>query len=338
MRRAPLADSASTRRPGDHWRTQLRRQRAILRQYSDRIFRERQLPLRTDGRVHYVFLTPRLQQTVAGLLACAALVAFIMGARLIYQSFLVDRGEVRIAELQAENVEMATALASTAALRKTEERVAASVRSLGETLRGDVQRLSETLRRSRLEPSDILPRELAAIAQPSVRPAAIQGHAAYAKNLREFEQTLTAWTAFRTVIEAIPLANPLDDGRLTSPFGVRKHPVTGRRSFHRGIDIATVRRTPVYAPAPGVVTFVGTKGSFGKFVEVDHGRGFKSRYGHLDKILVRRGQKIDFRQKLALVGSTGRSTGPHLHYEVVFRGRQLDPEDIFEAGHNLLRR
>lgn len=338
MRRAPLADSASTRRPGDHWRTQFRRQRAILRRYSDRIFRERQLLLRTDGRVHYVFLTPRLQQTVTGLLACAALVAFIMGARLIYQSFLVNRGEVQIAELQAENVEMATALASTAALRKTEERVAASVSSLGETLRGDVQRLSEALRRSHLEPSDILPRELAAIAQPSVSPAARQDYAAYARNLGEFEQTLVAWTAFRTAIEAIPLANPLDDGRLTSPFGVRKHPVTGRRSFHRGIDIATIRRTPVYAPAPGVVTFVGTKGSFGKFVEVDHGRGFTSRYGHLDKILVRRGQKIVFRQKLALVGSTGRSTGPHLHYEVVFRGRQLDPEGIFEAGHNLLRR
>ena len=333
-----MADGASARRPGDHWRTQLRLQRAILQQYFARVFRERQLLLRTDGRVHYVFLTPRLQQTVAGLLACAALVAFVMGARIIYQSLLVYRGEVQIAELQAENVEMATILASTAALRKTEERVAASVRRLGETLRRDVQRLSEALRRSRLEPSDILPRKLTAIAQPSVRPATRQGYAAYARNLREFEQTLIAWTAFRAAIEAIPLANPLDDGRLTSPFGVRKHPVTGRRSFHRGIDIATIRRTPVYAPAPGVVTFVGTKGSFGKFVEVDHGRGFRSRYGHLDKILVRRGQKIVFRQKLALVGSTGRSTGPHLHYEVVFRGRQLDPEGIFEAGHNLLRR
>lgn len=338
MRGSTPAESTPVNRLVNLWRTRLKRRRAILEQFFTRTFRERQLLLRTDGRVHYVFLTPRLQKIVAGLLACATLVAFIMGTRLLYQSFLVNRGEVQIAELQAENVEMATALAGTVALRKTERRVAASVRGLGETLREDIQRLSESLRRSRLELNDILPRDLAAIAQPPVRPAAGRGYAAYAGNLQDFEQTLTAWTAFRTAIEAMPLAKPLDDGRLTSPFGFRKHPVTGRRSFHRGIDIASLRRTPVYAPAPGVVTFVGTKGSFGKFVEVDHGRGFKSRYGHLDKILVRRGQKIDFRQKLALVGSTGRSTGPHLHYEVVFRGRQLDPEGIFEAGYGLLRR
>ena len=86
------------------------------------------------------------------------------------------------------------------------------------------------------------------------------------------------------------------------------------------------------------ITFIGTKGGFGKFIEVDHGRGFKTRYGHLHKILVRRGQKVDFRQKLALVGSTGRSTGPHLHYEIMFRGKHLDPEGLFAAGHSILHK
>ena len=312
--------------------------RVCLQQGSDRIFPERQLLLRTDGRVNYLFLTPRLQKICASALACIALAALITGGRLVYQSYLVYRGEAQIADLRAENSQMATALAGAATLRQTEERIGARVRGLGETLRDDVQRLSEALRRSGLRADDILPRELAAMAQTTVRPAARQDYAAYAINLQDFEHTLSAWTAFRTAIEAMPLANPLDDGRLTSGFGFRRHPVTGRRAFHRGIDIASVRRTPVYAPAGGVVTFVGTKGAFGKFVEVDHGRGFKTRYGHLDKILVRRGQKIDFRHKLALVGSTGRSTGPHLHYEVAFRGRRLDPEGIFEAGHNLLRR
>lgn len=335
MRRAPhLVKRKPARRFRDEWLT---RQRQRLHQYSAHVFRERQLLLRTDGRVHYLYLTPRLQRIAASVIACAALVALVMGGRLIYQSYLVQRGEVQIAELQAENVEMASALASAAELRKTEERVAASVRSLGEALQADVVRLSDALRRSGLSANEILPRELTAIAQASVRPAARQDYAAYARGLQGFENTLIAWTAFRTAIEAIPLARPLDDGRLTSGYGIRQHPVTGRRSFHRGVDIASALRNPVYAPAPGIVTFVGTKGSFGKVVEIDHGRSFKTRYGHLHKILVRRGQRINFRHKIALVGSTGRSTGPHLHYEVLFRGRQLDPEGIFEAGHNLLR-
>ena len=86
-----------------------------------------------------------------------------------------------------------------------------------------------------------------------------------------------------------------------------------------------------------MVTFVGTKGGFGKFVEIDHGRGFKTRYGHLHKILVRRGQQLDYRDKVALVGNSGRSTGPHLHYEVMFRGRTIDPESVFLAGYHLFR-
>ncbi len=326
---------AVVRALADRCRTRL----AQLEAYADHVFRERQLLLRTDGRVHYLFLTPRLQKAAASVLACAALVALVMGGRLAYQSYLVHRGEAQIAALQAENVDLATALADAAELRKTEERIAASVRSLGNTLTADVERLSAALRNAGLRASDLLPRELAAVAEATVRPAARQNAAShYASDLRQLEKAIEAWTAFRTAIDAIPLARPTDEGRLTSGFGVRQHPVTGRRSLHRGIDISSRLRTPVFSPAPGVITFIGTKGGFGKFIEVDHGRGFKTRYGHLHKILVRRGQKVDFRQKLALVGSTGRSTGPHLHYEIMFRGKHLDPEGLFAAGHSILHK
>ncbi len=330
---------AAARRHWRNWQRSVAQRNARLQQYLDHVFRERQLLLRTDGRVHYVFLTPKLQKVSAGIVAGIALVAFVMGLRLAYQSYLVHRGEAQIAELQAENVEMATALASAAELRKTEERVANSVRELGENLMQDVQRVTKGLEQAGVRASDLLPRELAGLISDDITPAARRtNYAEYARDLERLEDTLAAWTAFRTVVQAIPLARPVDDGRLTSPYGYRKHPVTGRRSLHRGVDISGPQRTPIFAPAPGVVTFVGTKGSFGKFIEIDHGRGFKTRYGHLHKILVRRGQRIVYRQRVAQVGSTGRSTGPHVHYEILYRGRHLNPEELFAAGHNILRR
>ena len=320
------------------WQKSLKGLKAKLERYADQIFRERQLLLRTDGRVHYLFLTVKLQKIFASVLAVMALVALITGARLAYQSYQVHRGEQQIAELQAENVEMATALASAAALRKTEERVAASVRQLGDTLFEDVDRVASGLERAGIRASDLLPRELTNLAAPTISPAARRSdYAAYARDLERLEGTLEAWATFRTAVQSIPLARPVDDGRLTSAYGFRKHPVTGRRSLHRGVDISGPRRTPIFAPAPGVVTFVGTKGSFGKFIEIDHGRGFKTRYGHLDKILVRRGQRIGYRHRVARVGSTGRSTGPHVHYEILYRGRHINPEELFAAGHHIFR-
>ena len=114
-------------------------------------------------------------------------------------------------------------------------------------------------------------------------------------------------------------------GRLTSPYGMRKDPFSSQPRFHNGIDIAVPVGTPVAGVADGEVIFVGRQGGYGKVVQIDHGEGQVSVYGHLDAATVVAGQSITAGQTIARSGSTGRSTGPHLHIEIRRDGRPIDP-------------
>lgn len=125
-------------------------------------------------------------------------------------------------------------------------------------------------------------------------------------------------------IQRTPLIWPVE-GRITSPFGHRRNPFSGRREFHSGIDIAGPRGTPIVAPADGVVTGVERNALAGRLLTVDHGAGLVTRYAHCDAILVSRGQAVSRGEKIARLGNTGLSTGPHLHYEVHLNGRPVNP-------------
>ena len=115
-------------------------------------------------------------------------------------------------------------------------------------------------------------------------------------------------------------------GKINNEFGFRRSPFGGRTyEFHAGMDIDGERGDQVIAPAGGVVTEAGWKGGYGNMVEIDHGNGLKTRYGHLSKIEVEIGQTLSRGQLLAFVGSTGRSTGPHLHYELRLNDRPINP-------------
>lgn len=114
-------------------------------------------------------------------------------------------------------------------------------------------------------------------------------------------------------------------GWLTSYFGKRKSPFTGRMVMHEGLDIAANTGTPVIATADGVVAKVGYSPGYGKIVVVDHGYGYRTIFGHNSKILAKPGQRVSRGDKIALVGNTGRSTGPHLHYELLLNGVPIDP-------------
>ena len=114
-------------------------------------------------------------------------------------------------------------------------------------------------------------------------------------------------------------------GLITDGFGRRRDPFTGRWAIHRGLDIAARVGTPVVAPADGVVVETGRERGFGRIVRISHGTGYTTIYGHLHRILVRPGQKVHRGETIGLVGSSGRSTGPHLHYEVHKNGRAVNP-------------
>jgi murein DD-endopeptidase MepM/ murein hydrolase activator NlpD len=114
-------------------------------------------------------------------------------------------------------------------------------------------------------------------------------------------------------------------GWVTSDFGVRLDPYSADRSMHQGLDISTPHGQPVQTPSDGTVVFNGTEGGYGKVLVIDHGYGVKTRYGHLSETFVRLGEKVVRGQKIAAVGNTGRSTGPHLHYEVRVNGIPENP-------------
>ena len=139
-----------------------------------------------------------------------------------------------------------------------------------------------------------------------------------------FELLLSAIENKMTLLASTPSIRPTR-GWISSGFGYRESPFTGRREFHPGLDIATHTGTPILATADGIVTYVGQKGLLGKVVVVDHGHGIVTRYGHAKKILMKRGDLVKRGQAIARVGSTGRSTGPHLHYEVRLNGIPMNP-------------
>ncbi|MBT7505208.1 MAG: M23 family metallopeptidase, partial [Rhodospirillales bacterium] len=130
----------------------------------------------------------------------------------------------------------------------------------------------------------------------------------------------------------LPLATPLITYYVTSKFGKRQDPVNKIWSMHYGTDMGATNKSAIFSTAPGVVSHAGWKGKYGNLVEIDHGNGLKTRFGHLSKFFVKKGQSVGFYEKIALVGSTGRSTGPHLHYEIVFNDKPVDPMNFVKAG------
>lgn len=128
----------------------------------------------------------------------------------------------------------------------------------------------------------------------------------------------------RSFLAAFPTRKPAV-GYFTSGFGVRRSPLGGRIKMHEGLDIANHPGTPIKAPAEGMVVFADTKAGYGRTVILDHGYGLETWYGHTHKLLVKKGQKVNRGEPIALLGNSGRSTGPHLHYEVRIRGTPVDP-------------
>lgn len=142
---------------------------------------------------------------------------------------------------------------------------------------------------------------------------------------KNLESLLKALEVRVNLLAHTPAIRPVNGGWVTSRFGYRKNPITNLREFHKGLDIACRAKTPILATADGQVTFIGRKGNLGRVIIIDHGHGVVTRYGHCYSILKKVGQKVKRGEKIALLGSSGRTTGPHVHYEVMLNGVQVDP-------------
>ena len=159
---------------------------------------------------------------------------------------------------------------------------------------------------------------------------------AFSERVAQVAARISESRRLSAVAGATPLAAPVAvDYRETSGYGQRMDPFTGRPAFHAGLDMAAFERAPVVATSPGVVVHAGTRSGYGYTVEIDHGHGFKTRYAHLRDIQVQRGDRVAIGQRIGSMGSTGRSTATHLHYEVWFRGRAVDPVNFLRAGRHV---
>ncbi len=129
------------------------------------------------------------------------------------------------------------------------------------------------------------------------------------------------------LIEQLPLGRPVG-GRITSGYGMRRDPFTGKRAFHGGMDITNRRGTTIHATATGKVVKCGYDSGYGNMVEVRHDNGFSTRFGHMKKILVKKGTRIHRGDTIGTMGNSGRSTGTHLHYEILENGRAINPKSL----------
>ena len=146
----------------------------------------------------------------------------------------------------------------------------------------------------------------------------------------QFQQLFAKWDQLDRSTPAaarvsVPSRMPLDDARLSSDYGMRTHPVLGGRRNHSGVDLAAPTGTPIYATADGYVSKAEWFSSYGKFVAIEHGANLQTRFAHMSQIVAREGQRVKKGELIGYVGSTGRSTGPHLHYEVRIDGKAVNP-------------
>ena len=170
-----------------------------------------------------------------------------------------------------------------------------------------------------------------------------------AANAEEATADLRADAQFRTLFQtwkkldatqqgviAIPSVQPVHTLSFTSNFGIRSDPFRGTAAMHAGVDIPGPVGTPIYATADGIISHAGRAGGYGNMIEVNHGKGIATRYGHLSRIIVADNTRVVRGQLIGLMGSTGRSTGPHLHYEVRIDGHAVNPVPFLTTADYLL--
>ncbi|WP_173932200.1 M23 family metallopeptidase [Chelativorans sp. Marseille-P2723] len=155
--------------------------------------------------------------------------------------------------------------------------------------------------------------------------------------VRELDDVLSRLEELKQKARRIPIANPIPGAAVTSGFGVRRDPLIGRPAHHSGIDFRARMGAPVRSAAAGRIIKAGWTGGYGRMVEIDHGDGISTRYAHLKKVLVKEGDEVGTGEIVGHVGSSGRSTGPHLHYEVRRNGRAVNPLQFIAAGRRIIQ-
>ncbi len=204
--------------------------------------------------------------------------------------------------------------------------------------KGRADRLRLAFRLAGLTPSSFVPRSgalggpLIEGRDPRALATVLDVDEGFAERIQHAANSLSEAQALSAAAARLPLSKPTQVANKSSNFGFRIDPFTSRPAFHSGMDFMGGIGSPIYSTAPGVVSFTGVRSGYGNTIEIDHGAGFKTRYAHLSGIGVGVGQRVAVGQRIGALGNTGRSTGPHLHYEVWVNGQAKNPDRFVKAG------
>jgi murein DD-endopeptidase MepM/ murein hydrolase activator NlpD len=224
-----------------------------------------------------------------------------------------------------------------ASLDRVEQRQNATVNSLAETYDSKARRIRGVLAELGLDLGKVVVADAGgAIGGPFIPAPMAKDGLGFERQLHRIRTARAQIVRLTRTIGSVPVRKPVDgDIEPASGFGVRMDPFTSSPAMHTGLDLHGETGDPVRATADGKVTAAGWSGGYGRVVDIDHGNGLSTRYGHLSSIDVRVGQSIRTGQIIGKIGSTGRSTGPHLHYETRVRGDAVDPNKFLRAGQKL---
>jgi murein DD-endopeptidase MepM/ murein hydrolase activator NlpD len=244
-----------------------------------------------------------------------------------------DAGEPKV---DGATRKLSAAFPEGAALAQLEQRQLSLAERLTRFAEARVAGAEAAIRKLGLDPRAVVAGARTAQGGPLER-LAMDGHSAHDRPFRKLGISLARMDELESALARIPQVMPADGTMVSSSYGVRRDPFTGEAAMHSGLDFRGAAGAPIHAAAEGRVSFVGVKGGYGNVIEVSHGNGLMTRYAHMSGFKARVGQEVAAGDVIGLIGSTGRSTGPHLHFEVRVNGRAVNPRPFLLTAPQLLQ-
>ena len=294
------------------------------------ILTPRELILRQRDRMFGIRLSTKIQGFILSSL-------IIMAGWVVYSSvFYVKFDELitlKNKKISVLNDNLDVAKKDQERLGKLEKEYATTTSLFLDSTENNSQTLEKTISEAGLDPNELIKRS----SGDAPRGGAFIPETSKMSKEEIIENKLQKLEALQNIITNIPLVAPLDYYWVSSNYGRRKDPVNQKKAMHYGIDLVAQTSTIISATAAGIVTASGKRANYGTMVEIDHGYGLKTRYGHLHTVSKKKGEIVDFREEIGRLGSSGRVTGPHLHYEVLYDYKPQNPAKFINAGKNVFK-
>jgi murein DD-endopeptidase MepM/ murein hydrolase activator NlpD len=290
----------------------------------------REIILRQRDKIYSIKLSTKIQGFILSF--STIICVWIVYSSLFYVKFdeLITLKNKKISEL---NDNLYVAKKDQEKLGQLEKEYATTISVFLESTENNSKTLTKTIAETGLDPNKLLKRSSIDIP----RGGAFIPEIDETSNELIIENKLQKLEALQNIVHSIPFVTPLDYYWVSSNYGRRIDPINKKKGIHYGIDLVAQTSTIIMATASGIVTAAGKRANYGRMIEIDHGYGIKTRYGHLHKISKKKGEMVDFREEIGRLGSSGRVTGPHLHYEILYDYKPLNPAKFINAGKNLFK-